>query len=68
MCITVMCENQAGPPVPLTVSGRTSEIIRGKRVISADTALRLGKHFNISPAGVPFRKAGEECRRQTVAV
>ena len=29
--------------------GRISEIIRGKRAISADTALRLGKYFNISP-------------------
>ena len=29
--------------------GRISEIIRGKRAISADTALRLGKYFGISP-------------------
>ena len=29
--------------------GRISEIIRGKRTISADTALRLGKYFNVSP-------------------
>ena len=29
--------------------GRISEIIRGKRAISADTALRLGKYFNVSP-------------------
>ena len=28
---------------------RISEIIRGSRAISADTALRLGKYFNISP-------------------
>lgn len=29
--------------------GRISEIIRGKRAITADTALRLGKYFDISP-------------------
>lgn len=29
--------------------GRISEIIHGKRAISADTALRLGKYFNVSP-------------------
>lgn len=29
--------------------GRISQIIRGKRTISADTALRLGKYFNVSP-------------------
>ena len=29
--------------------GRISQIIRGKRMISADTALRLGKYFNVSP-------------------
>lgn len=29
--------------------GRISEIIHGKRSISADTALRLGKYFNVSP-------------------
>jgi len=28
---------------------RISEIIRGVRAISADTALRLGKYFNVSP-------------------
>jgi antitoxin HigA-1 len=28
---------------------RISEIIRGARAISADTALRLGKYFNVSP-------------------
>lgn len=28
--------------------GRISEIIRGKRAISADTALRLGKYFKVS--------------------
>jgi antitoxin HigA-1 len=28
---------------------RISEIIRGSRAISADTALRLGKYFNVSP-------------------
>lgn len=29
--------------------GRISEIIHGKRAISADTALRLGKYFDVSP-------------------
>lgn len=29
--------------------GRISEIVRGRRSITADTALRLGKYFNISP-------------------
>jgi antitoxin HigA-1 len=29
--------------------GRISEIINGKRSITADTALRLGKYFGISP-------------------
>jgi addiction module HigA family antidote len=28
---------------------RIGEIVRGNRAISADTALRLGKYFNISP-------------------
>jgi addiction module HigA family antidote len=28
---------------------RISEIVRGSRAISADTALRLGKYFNVSP-------------------
>ncbi len=28
---------------------RISEIIRGKRAITADTALRLGKYFGVSP-------------------
>jgi len=28
---------------------RISEIVRGKRGISADTALRLGRFFNMSP-------------------
>ena len=28
---------------------RINEIIHGKRAISADTALRLGRYFNISP-------------------
>lgn len=32
--------------VPLT---RINDIIRGKRGISADTALRLGRYFNTSP-------------------
>ena len=29
--------------------GRISAIVNGKRAISADTALRLGKYFNVSP-------------------
>jgi len=29
--------------------GRISEIVNGKRAITADTALRLGKYFGISP-------------------
>lgn len=28
---------------------RVSEIVRGKRSITADTALRLGKYFGVSP-------------------
>jgi len=28
---------------------RISEVIRNRRAISADTALRLGKYFNMSP-------------------
>ena len=29
--------------------GRISAIVNGKRAISADTALRLGKYFGVSP-------------------
>jgi addiction module HigA family antidote len=29
--------------------GRISEIVNGKRAISADTALRLGKYLGVSP-------------------
>lgn len=29
--------------------GRISEIVNGKRNISADTALRLGKYFSVTP-------------------
>lgn len=29
--------------------GRISEIVHGKRSITADTALRLGKYFNVTP-------------------
>lgn len=28
---------------------RINEIIQGKRAVTADTALRLGKYFNVSP-------------------
>ncbi len=38
-------------------SGRISEIIRRKRTISADTALRLGKYFNVSPEIWPSLQA-----------
>lgn len=30
-------------------AGRISQIVRGKRAITADTALRLGKYFGVSP-------------------
>jgi addiction module HigA family antidote len=30
-------------------AGRISEIVNGKRTITADTALRLGKYFAVSP-------------------
>ncbi len=30
-------------------ANRVSEIVNGKRSISADTALRLGKYFGVSP-------------------
>jgi addiction module HigA family antidote len=30
-------------------ANRISEIVHGKRVITADTALRLGKYFGVSP-------------------
>ena len=29
--------------------GRISEIVNGKRAVTADTALRLGRYFDISP-------------------
>ncbi|MEN6620850.1 MAG: HigA family addiction module antitoxin [Smithella sp.] len=29
--------------------GRISDIVNGKRAITADTALRLGKYFGVSP-------------------
>jgi addiction module HigA family antidote len=29
--------------------GRVSAIVNGKRAITADTTLRLGKYFNVSP-------------------
>jgi len=29
--------------------GRITEIIKGRRTITADTALRLGKYFGVSP-------------------
>ena len=30
-------------------AGRISEIVNGKRIITADTALRLGRFFGVSP-------------------
>jgi len=30
-------------------AGRISQIVRGKRAVTADTALRLGKYFGVSP-------------------
>lgn len=33
----------------LVPPGRISEIVNGKRGITADTALRLGRYFNTSP-------------------
>ncbi len=30
-------------------ANRISEIVHGKRAVTADTALRLGKYFNVSP-------------------
>ena len=33
----------------LVPSNRISEIVKGKRAITADTALRLGKYFGVSP-------------------
>ena len=30
-------------------AGRISQIVRGRRAITADTALRLGKYFGVSP-------------------
>src|ERR1035437_4461056 len=33
----------------LVPPNRISEIVRGKRAVTADTALRLGKYFGVSP-------------------
>ena len=41
--ITALAKDIEVPP------GRISEIIRGRRAITADTALRLGKYFGVSP-------------------
>jgi len=43
VCINRLARDIAVPP------GRISAIVNGKRAISADTALRLGKYFNVSP-------------------
>lgn len=41
--INALARDLAVPP------NRISEIVNGKRTISADTALRLGRYFGISP-------------------
>jgi len=41
--INALAREIAVPP------NRISEIVAGKRSITADTALRLGKHFGVSP-------------------
>jgi addiction module HigA family antidote len=41
--INRLARENAVPP------GRISEIVNGKRNISADTALRLGRYFSVSP-------------------
>ena len=41
--INALARDIAVPP------NRISEIVNGKRAISADTALRLGKYFGVSP-------------------
>lgn len=52
-------------------ANRLSEIIRGRRSISADTALRLGRYFKTSPelwlglqADYDLRKAKDELGKQ----
>jgi addiction module HigA family antidote len=41
--INALARDLAVPP------NRISEIVNGKRTISADTALRLGRYFGVSP-------------------
>lgn len=41
--INALSRNLSVPP------NRVSEIVNGKRAITADTALRLGKYFSVSP-------------------
>ena len=43
MSINALAREIAVPP------NRISEIVSGKRSITADTALRLGKYFGVSP-------------------
>ena len=43
ICINALSRNVSVPP------NRISEIVNGKRSITADTALRLGKYFSVSP-------------------
>ena len=41
--VTALAREIAVPP------NRISQIVNGKRALSADTALRLGKYFGVSP-------------------
>ena len=54
--INALAREIAVPP------NRISEIVGGKRAITADTALRLGKYFGVS------RKSGLDCRWITTCV
>lgn len=58
--------------------GRISSIVNGKRSITADTALRLGKYFGVKPQTwlglkteydlrVPQREMGEEVEKRVHA-
>ncbi|MDA8428217.1 MAG: HigA family addiction module antitoxin [Geobacteraceae bacterium] len=54
-------------------AGRISEIVNGKRAITADTALRLGRYFGVSPeiwtglqTDYELRLTSFPCGRQTL--
>jgi antitoxin HigA-1 len=47
---------------------RISEIIKGKRSLTADTALRLGKYFNMSPDFWLRLQADYDLRMATASV